>query len=161
MKARIIGAAIAAALLFAAGWITQGWRAEASLFDVKRQFAESAATAHAQALERYQTLERTKDEAIAAHAALVAQNADAAAAARRTADSLRQQLASVPTRIAAATESAIAEYANTAGELLSTCAAEYQWMARQADGHAADARLMLEVWPRGGARPLVNRSPQL
>lgn len=148
MKARIIGAAITAALLFAAGWITQGWRAEAKLLDVKRQFAESAATAHTQALERYQTLERTKDEAIAAHAALVAQNADAAAAARRTADGLRRDLAGVPARIAAATDSAAREYAAAASVVLDQCTAEVADLARVADGHAADVRLMLQAWPK-------------
>ena len=56
-KALIVLALVAIA--FIAGWVVQGWRADARLFDVKRQFAESAATAHAQALERYQTLERT------------------------------------------------------------------------------------------------------
>lgn len=148
MKARIIGAAITAALLFAAGWMTQGWRAEVKLFDVKRQFAESAAIAHAQALERYQTLERTKDEAIAAHAALVAQNADAAAAARRTADGLRRDLASVPARIAAATDSTAREYAAAASVVLDQCTAEVADLARVADGHAADVRLMLQAWPK-------------
>lgn len=148
MKARIIGAAIAAVLLFAAGWMTQGWRAEAKLFDVKRQFAESAATAHAQALERYQTLERTKDEAIAAHAALVAQNADAAAAALRTADGLRRDLAGMPARIAAATDSAAREYAAAASVVLDQCTAEVADLARVADGHAADVRLMLQAWPK-------------
>ena len=148
MKARIIGAAIAAALLFAAGWMTQGWRAKARLFEVKRQFAESAAADRAQALERYQTLERTKDEAIAAHAALVAQNADAAAAARRTADGLRRDLASVPARIAAATDSAAREYAAAASVVLDQCAAEVADLARVADGHAADVRLMLQAWPK-------------
>lgn len=148
MKARIIGAAIAAALLFAAGWMAQGWRAEAKLFDVKRQFAESAATAHAQALERYKTLERTKDEAIAAHAALVAQNADAAAAARRTADGLRRDLASVPARIAAATDSTAREYAAAASVVLDQCTAEVADLARACDGHAADVRLMLQAWPK-------------
>ena len=148
MKARIIGAAIAAALLFAAGWMTQGWRAKARLFEVKRQFAESAAADRAQALERYQTLERTKDEAIAAHAALVAQNADAAAAARRTADGLRRDLASVPARIAAATDSAAREYAAAASVVLDQCTAEVADLARVADGHAADVRLMLQAWPK-------------
>ena len=148
MKARIIGAAIAAALLFAAGWMTQGWRAKARLFEVKRQFAESAAADRAQALERYQTLERTKDEAIAAHATLVAQNADAAAAARRTADGLRRDLASVPARIAAATDSAAREYAAAASVVLDQCAAEVADLARVADGHAADVRLMLQAWPK-------------
>ena len=148
MKARINGAAIAAAMLFGAGWMAQGWRAEAKLLDVKRQFAESAATAHAQALERYQTLERTKDEAIAAHAALVAQNADAAAAALRTADGLRRDLASVPARIAAATDSAAREYAAAASVVLDQCTAEVADLARVADGHAADVRLMLQAWPK-------------
>lgn len=148
MKARTIGAAIAAALLFAAGWMTQGWRAEAKLFDVKRQFAESAAADRAQALERYQTLERTKDEAIAAHAAIVAQNADAAAAARRTADGLRRDLASVPARIAAATDSTAREYAAAASVVLDQCTAEVADLARVADGHAADVRLMLQAWPK-------------
>lgn len=145
-KALIVLALVAIA--FIAGWVVQGWRAEAKLLDVKRQFAESAATAHAQALERYQTLERTKDEAIAAHADLVAQNADAAAAARRTADGLRRDLASVPARIAAATDSAAREYTAAASVVLDQCTAEVADLARVADGHAADVRLMLQAWPK-------------
>lgn len=148
MSARALVATVGAALMFGAGWVANGWRAEAELLDVKRQFAESAATAHAQALERYQTLERTKDEAIAAHAALVAQNADAAAAARRTADGLRRDLASVPARIAAATDSAAREYAASASVVLDQCTAEVADLARVADGHAADVRLMLQAWPK-------------
>lgn len=145
-KALIVLALVAIA--FIAGWVVQGWRADARLFDVKRQFAESAAADRAQALERYQTLERTKDEAIAAHAALVAQNADAAAAARRTADGLRRDLASVPARIAAATDSAAREYAAAASVVLDQCTAEVADLARACDGHAADVRLMLQAWPK-------------
>ena len=95
----------------------------------------------------YTKMEKTKDEAIKlAQARATALEADAGRASA-AADSLRKQLASVPTRIAAATRAAVDEYAATAGELLGACTAEYQRVASQADGHAADARLMSEAWP--------------
>lgn len=148
MKAKALIAAVLAAFLFGAGWMVQGWRAEAKLYDVKREYAEATAKAQAEALERYQSMERQKDEAIEAHAALAAKNAAAADAAARAADSLRRDLSGVSARIAAATDSAVREYATTASVVLGECSAEVVELASKADGHSSDVRLMLDAWPR-------------
>lgn len=147
-KLKLIWASVLAAFLFGAGWVSNGWRAEAKLYEVKREYAEATAKASAEALERYQTLERQKDEAIQAHAALAAKNAAAADAAARAADSLRRDLSGVSARIAAATDSAVREYATTASVVFGECAAEVVELARAADGHSSDVRLMQDAWPK-------------
>lgn len=145
---KLIAAALVAAFLFGAGWTAQGWRAEAKLYDVKREHAEASAKAHAEALARYKSMETQKDEAIKAHSALVAENAAAADAAKRTADSLRRDLAGVQARIDAAAEAAVREYAAAVSVVFDHCAASYSELAAKAQGHATDVRLMLDAWPK-------------
>lgn len=140
--------AVLMAMAFAAGWWVNAQRAEARISLLKKEHAEQTMRAGAHALESYSRMEKTKDEAIkSAQERAGRLQADAGRAAAAT-DSLRKQLAGVPARIAAASRAAVDEYATTAGELLSACTAEYQWMARQADGHANDARMITESWPR-------------
>lgn len=132
---------------FAAGWWVCGQRATAQISLLKQEHAEQVNRAGASVLATYTKMEKTKDEAIKlAQARATALEADAGRASA-AADSLRKQLASVPARVAAASRTAVDEYAATAGELLSSCTAEYQRVASQADGHAADARLISEAWP--------------
>lgn len=143
-------AACALALVgaFAAGWTAQGWRADARLSELQQTHAKEQAAQQSQALADYQRMEQTKNDAIQkARARADALQADAGRATA-AADGLRKQLAGVPARISAASRAAVDEYAATAGELLSACTSEYQWMARQADGHANDARMITESWPR-------------
>ena len=132
---------------FFAGWWVNAQRAEARISLLKKEHAEQTMRASASALASYSRMEKTKDDAIkSAQARADRLQADAGRAAA-AADGMREQLAGVPARIAAASRTAVDEYAATAGELLGACTAEYQWMARQADGHANDARLMLDAWP--------------
>lgn len=142
-----VAAALVLAMAFAAGWVTQGWRAGTALAQLEQQHAQMLAAQHGQALADYQRMEKTKDDAIKAAEQRAAQNRADADRAAAAVDGMRKQLASVPTRIAAATRTAVDEYAATAGELLGACTAEYQWLAGQADGHAADAGLMRAAWP--------------
>ena len=132
---------------FFAGWWVNAQRSEVRISLLIKEHAEQKMRAGASALASYSRMEKTKDDAIkSAQERAGRLQADAGAAAA-VADGLRKQLAGVPARIAAASRAAVDEYAATAGELLSACTAEYQWMARQADGHANDARLMPEAWP--------------
>lgn len=132
---------------FFAGWWVNAQRSEARISLLKKEHAEQTMRASASALASYSRMEKTKDDAIkSAQARAESLQADAGLAAA-AADGLRKQLAGVPARITAASRAAVDEYAATAGELLGACTAEYQWMARQADGHANDARLMLDAWP--------------
>lgn len=138
IAAALIGAAIAGFTVLEAQ--------EARIARIKTQHAEAQAQATSQALATTAQMQKDKDDAIQQAQERAQQNAAAAAAARRTADSLRAQLASAQ-RIASAPPAAVAEYAATAGELLGACAAEYQWMAEQADKHLVNERLLINAWP--------------
>ena len=147
-RAQALVLAVLMTMAFAAGWWVNAQHAEARISLLKKEHAEQTMRAGASALDSYSRMEKTKDDAIkSAQARAESLQADAGAAAA-AAGGLRKQLAGVPARIAAASRAAVDEYAATAGELLSACTAEYQWMARQADGHANDARMITESWPR-------------
>lgn len=146
MKAKALIAALVAAFLFGAGCVTQGWRMSGQIAQLKQTHAEQNSRHAAATLHRYTEMERQKDEAIQAHARLAAENKLAADAAKLVADGLRGDLARVPGRTATASREAVDEYAATVSEVLGACTAEYQYMAEQADGHAADARLMQDAW---------------
>lgn len=49
---------------------------------------------------------------------------------------------------AASTADAQSARAATIGELLQTCSREYQGVARSADGHVADLKMITEAWPK-------------
>ena len=138
----------AAAIGFGGAWQTQTWRYDAQLSKIHAQHATALADAHQKALDDTIKLQRTKDDAIKQAEQRAKQNAASAAAARADADSLRAQLASVQGRIASATDSAVREYANAASVVFAECVRSYQELAGKADGHANDARLMLEAWPK-------------
>ena len=138
LVAALIGAAIAGFTV----WEAQ----EARIARIKTQHAEAQAQATAQALATTAQMQKDRDDAIQKAQERAQQNAAAAAAARRTADSLRAQLASAQ-RIASAPPAAVAEYASTAGELLADCGAEVAELAAKADGHANDVRTLIEAWP--------------
>lgn len=141
-------ASLALAFSFVTGWWANAQRAEARISLLQKEHAEQTMRAGASALASYSRMEKIKDEAIkSAQARATALQADAGAATAAV-DGLRKQLAGVPTRIAAASRAAVDEYAAAAGELLSACTAEYRTVAAASDGHANDARLMLEAWPK-------------
>lgn len=139
---------IAVVLVFYAGWTVQGWRKQTLIDGLELAQARQLEAMHAQALADYQRMEVVKDGAIKQAKKRAAQNAAAAAAATRTADGLRSDLASMSARIQSATSTTAAEYATTSAELLGECAAAVTDMAAAADGHATDALMMLEAWPR-------------
>jgi hypothetical protein len=59
---------------------------------------------------------------------------------------LRDALRAKPT--GDTTIAALTERADTVGKLLESCSAEYQSVARSADGHALDVITILDAWPR-------------
>ena len=143
----LVGLAICL-VCFLAGWLVNGWRFDAVISSINAEHSAQAAINSRKALERFETMERTKDEAIKAAQERETQFKADAGRASATADGLRRQLASVPTRIATASRAAVDEYANTAGELLGQCTAEYQQVAEAADRHASNERLIHDAWPK-------------
>lgn len=65
---------------------------------------------------------------------------------RAAVNRLQQQIRDTG-RLRSDTQGSEADYGNAVGILLSNCAAEYQHMARIADGHAADVILLQDSWP--------------
>lgn len=145
---RVIAIVAALVLAFAAGWAAQGWRMGAEYAALEMRYATRLAQAHENALTEYARLEKVKNDAVKAAEIEAEKNAVAAATAARAADRLRGDLAALRSRIAAAPRPAVDQYAATASELLGACAAEYQWMAEQADKHLANERLLIDAWPR-------------
>lgn len=147
-RAKAITYGLLLVLAFAAGWLVNGWRADAKISLLKQEHSEKEAQALAASLDAYSRMEKTKDDAIKSAEARSAANAADAVLAAAAADGLRKQLATVPARIATASRAAVDEYANTAGELLGQCTAEYQQVAEAADRHASNERLIQEAWPK-------------
>lgn len=147
MNPRLIAAALAMLAAFAAGWVAQGWRMQTTLDRKELAHAQQLETMHAHALADYKHMEETKNAAIQEAQSREEQNRADAAAARAVADGLQRDLAGVPARISTASRAAVDEYAAAATVVFEQCSAEVAELARVADGHANDARLMLEAWP--------------
>ena len=142
-------AALAAAVIAAWGaWSVQGWRLGERITQMEKAQVEATNTAvrEARATEsrRYQEI---------AHAQAVAQTR--AVAARRDADAARGELdrlrdASRATRggVPGEPAGACVARADAAGDVLAQCAAAYQELARAADGHANDALMLQQAWPK-------------
>ncbi|WP_035203082.1 hypothetical protein [Acidovorax sp. CF316] len=139
----VLGAAVAAT----AAWQLQGWRLGEQIAALQATHATERARASqaAWAAERATALkyQGALNEARTREAALQRD----AARARTESDGLREQAAAAARRIAGAAPAAVAEYATAAGELLADCSRAHQELARQADGHAADARAFRDAWP--------------
>lgn len=155
LVAQVMRYAAALAVGAALAWGAQGWRMGAqvqsgktALESLKREHAESLTRATASALNATQSWQKVKDDAIDRAQQRAKAQAHSADIARRERDSLRNTIAAASLRLPDATPSACAEYAAAASGLLNQCAAAYQELAEQADGHAGDVRLMLDAWPR-------------
>ena len=92
-------------------------------------------------VERYQTAIAQRETALAAARAAAGKSAAAAA-------SLRWQLDTARSRLARADAATCADYATTSNSVFSECVARYRSVAEAADGHAADARALMEAWPK-------------
>jgi len=144
-----VAAAIAGAILAAAStWHIQAWRYDTQIDGIKAHHA--AESAKAQADVRAQELafnQRLQDAQNAATKRETKLRADAAAA-RRTADGLRLTLYDFRASLPGASTAALIARADTAAELLGTCADEYRSVAEAADRIASDRQTLIDAWPK-------------
>lgn len=138
----------AGALAFAGAWQTQAWRYEKQISDTAAQHAAALASANQKALDDTIKMQRTKDEAIKAAEQRAKTQAANAAVLRSERDGLRAQLAATTVQLPSASCASVREYAAAINGLFDQCAGAFADMAGKAQGHAADARLMLESWPK-------------
>ena len=142
--AGIAGAILAGVL----AWHIQAWRYDAQIEGIKAHHA--AESAKAQADTRAAELafnQRLQDAQNAATKRETKLRADAAAA-RRTADGLRGTLYEFRASLPNAAPAAVIARADTAAELLGTCADEYRSVAEAADRIASDRQTLIDAWPK-------------
>ena len=141
-------AVVAVALGFAGGWKTQGWRLGEQIADIERASAEASAKTQAAARAAEQSfalqLQKAQDESAKRETKLRADVADA----RRSVDGLRGTLYNFRASLPNAAPAAVIARADTAAELLGTCADEYRSVAEAADRIASDRQTLIDAWPK-------------
>lgn len=158
MTPAIILGAAAVAIGAAGAWTVQSWRYEAQIADIKRTHTQAVATTqatHIKALEqaREQTIVYQQQAHQAAQdAASRVAAADVAMRRNRTElerlrDAIRIRHATACAMPYAATATS-AESTDTVGDVLGECAATVTELARTADGHASDAVMLRDAWPK-------------
>jgi len=143
----IVPAAVLSVLTGLCVWAFQDARHEAELSDMRLHAAEEKGASlikirqiEGELNEKYtQALNSARDRERDLRADV--------AALRDSAASVRTQAAEAARRLADAPVPAVLEYANTLGDVFAECSARYGEVAAQADGHASDARTLIEAWP--------------
>ena len=162
LYSHFITALSAAAVAASGAWWVQGNRYALKVEQLEHQATRKDLGAANQAITDLTGFQKGLDNALAnfqatqQRNAATQQNLDRSLRDLRGATAgLRGDFAGLPQRIAAAAQPALAEYASActavfeqlaaAGGRLAEGGAD---LARAAEGHAADARLMREAWPR-------------
>jgi len=158
-----LAAAIAALAIGAGGaWWTQGQRYGLQLEQMRHRQTTAELNTTRQAVTDMAGFQKGLTDALATFQATGQRNAaaqqdlDRSLRELRTATAgMRGDFAGLPERIAGAAQPALAQYASTCTALLEGLADRGGRMAergaelaRAADGHAADAELMLDAWPK-------------
>lgn len=159
---KLIAAAVVLAGAFAAGWVTQGWRMDLKLEQQAHQQTGAELAGAQQAITDMAGFQKGFNDALSNFQQTQQANAGAQADLgrllldlRSTTAGLRGDFAKLPERISAAAQPALAEYATTCTAVFeamagagSRLAERGAGIAAKADGHAADARLISEGWPK-------------
>jgi hypothetical protein len=137
---------------FIAGFVVQGWRMDSAISSIQAEHSQALATATQQVLEQSTELQRRKDAALQNAQLKAKQNADAAAAAQSELDWLRDYNARNSASISSSTCTSVRDYATTATAVFSECTIALEDMARKAQGHALDARTLIQAWPTSSVK---------
>jgi Skp family chaperone for outer membrane proteins len=105
------------------------WKAESAAREKERALQTRLQDAQNEAAQREKTLRAAADNA------------------RAAAGGMRDTLADLQHRLPDITAAACRQTADTALAVLSECTDKYQRVAEAADGHASDARTLMEAWP--------------
>ena len=154
-------AIVSAALAAGASWWAQGQRLGLQIERLQHQQTAAQLDGARQAVADMANFQKGLDDALETFTATQQRNAQAQQDLGRllldlrgTTAGLRGDFAGLPDRIASAAQPALAEYASTCTAVFEQLAAAGGRLAeggadiaRAADGHAADARLMREAWP--------------
>ena len=137
---------------FVAGFMVQGWRMDSTISDIHAQHSKALATATQQVLDQSTELQRKKDAALQKAQVKAQQNAAAASAAQSELNWVRDYNARNSASISSSTCTSVRDYATTATTVFGECTVALEEMARKAQGHALDARTLIESWPTSSAK---------
>lgn len=154
--------ALGAAVAGAGAWTVQGQRYGLQIEQLKHQQTSVELAGTRQAVRDMARLQNGLTDALHNFQAASQRNAAAQQSLDRslrdlrgTTASLRGDFAALPERIAGAAQPALAQYASTCTAVLAELADRGARLAergaavaRAADGHAADAALMRDAWPK-------------
>lgn len=148
MIERALIAAVLALAVFA-GWQTLRLADERTQHQTtKTQAAEAYAKAQQRALDETTRLQAQKDKATKDAAKRALKLEADLATARLIGDGLRDDLAASRLQLSEASRDSLNQYTSTLSVVLAECVRSLESMAAKADGHAADARTLIEAWPK-------------
>jgi hypothetical protein len=136
------------AIGFSSAWYIQANRYEAKISAIELQIANDKTEAVNDAFRQTTTWQGIADAARKQGDLRVAVAQRNTVVARAAVDSLRNDAADLPRRIANASRAAVDQYAAAANGLLNDCSRKYQELAATATGHANDVRTLSDSWPR-------------
>ena len=146
LKTTVIATVSSLVIGIASGWTANGWRLNAKIDRMKAEQSQALVQASKEALIESARLQKVKDDALNVANDLAQKNADSATLARTELDRVRLQLSN-STRIANATCASTRNYAATLSTVFEQCATRLTEVAKDADGHAVDARTCHAAWP--------------
>ena len=149
-------------LSFAAGWAVNGWRMSVTLEQQAHQQTSAELRGTRQAVADMAGFQKGFNDALANFQQTQQVNAQAQQDLgrmlldlRSTTAGLRGDFSGLPARLERANRAALTEYASTCTAVFEAMAAGGQRLAERgadiaakAEGHAADAGLMKEAWPK-------------
>lgn len=161
-RAKALAAGLLLAAAFSAGWLVNGWRADARIAQLELAQSLQQLQQTRQAVADMAGFQTGFNDALANFQQTQQANARAQQDLgrvlldlRSTTAGLRGDFADLPARIEHANRGTLAEYASTCTVVFETMAAGGQRLAERgaeiaakAEGHAADARLISEAWSK-------------
>lgn len=161
-KLKPILVSLALAFSFGAGWVVNGWRADASIAKLELAQASAELQQTQQAVADMAGFQKGFNDALANFQRTQQSNAQAQQdLGRQLLDlrsitaGLRGDFSGLPARLERANRATLAEYASTCTDVFEAMAAGGQRLveaggelARKAEGHATDARLISDSWPK-------------
>ena len=161
-RAQALAVGLLLVLAFAAGWLVNGWRSDARIARVELTQTSKELQQTQQATQKMADTQKGFDDALQAFQGTQQDNAKAQQDLgrvlldlRSTTAGLRGDFASLPARIERANSADLGEYATACSAVFEAVAAGGQRLseagagiARAAEGHAADARLIHDAWPK-------------
>jgi hypothetical protein len=145
MNPYLIGGVAAAA--FGAGFMVNGWRLNAQIESIHAAHAAAVVQANAEVMDQTVKLQGKKDAALKQAQQTASANAAAADRARSELEWVRDYNNRTANEIAGASCTSVRNHATAAAAVFAECSAAFADMARKADGHALDAKTLIQSWP--------------